>query len=193
MSLAEIKKKIDADAQEEAGKILEKARSVVESINKEADGEIRKIEETYGDRFRKEQPEILRRREIVAGLDVKKIELGVKQTAISDAFSQALAQLAALPGEKYLALAGHLLLKATETGDEAVIVSGKEKHITQEWLAGFNEKHGKKFVLDEEKRPMSGGFILKKGQIETNCSWDMLTRWVRDDIEADVVKRLFSA
>ncbi|MBP9027900.1 MAG: V-type ATP synthase subunit E [Aminivibrio sp.] len=193
MSLAEIKKKIEADAQEEAGKILEKARSVVKSINRETDGEIKKIEDSYGERFSKEKPEILRRREIVAALDVKKIELGLKQKAISDAFSQALSQLSLLPGEKYLSLAGNLLLKATETGEETVVVSGKEKHITQEWIAGFNEKHGKKFVLGEEKAPISGGFILKKGAIETNCSWDMLIRWIRDDIEADVVKRLFSA
>lgn len=193
MSLAEIKKKIEADAQEEAGKILEKARSVVESINKEADGEIKKIEDTYGERFRKEQPEILRRREIVAALDVKKIELGQKQKTIADAFSQALSQLSILPGEKYLSLVGNLLLKATETGDETVIASNKEKHISQEWLAGFNEKHGKKLVLGEEKAPISGGFILKKDAIETNCSWEMLIRWIRDDIEAGVVKRLFSA
>lgn len=193
MSLAEIKKKIEADAQEEAGKILEKARSVVESIKKEADGEIKKIEDTYGERFRKEQPEILRRREIVAALDVKKIELGQKQKTIAGAFSQALSLLSDLPGEEYLSLVESLLLKATESGDETVVISAKEKHITQEWLAGFNEKHGKKLVLDEEKRPISGGFIMKKGKIETNCSWDMLIRWVRDDIEADVVKRLFSA
>ncbi|HOO64669.1 MAG TPA: hypothetical protein PK364_12230, partial [Synergistaceae bacterium] len=145
--MAEIKKKIEADAQEEAGKILEKARSVVESIKKEADGEIKKIEDTYGERFRKEQPEILRRREIVAALDVKKIELGQKQKTIADAFSQALSQLSILPGEKYLSLVGNLLLKATETGAETVIASNKEKHISQEWLAGFNEKHGKKLVL----------------------------------------------
>lgn len=193
MSLAEIKKKIEADAQEESGKILEEARSMVESINSDADGEIRKIEESYSERFRKEQPEIPRRREIVAGLDVKKIELGVKQTAISDSFSQALSLLSDLPGEEYLSLVESLLLKATESGDETVVISAKEKHITQEWLAGFNEKHGKKLVLDEEKRPISGGFIMKKGKIETNCSWDMLIRWVRDDIEADVAKRLFSA
>jgi V/A-type H+-transporting ATPase subunit E len=195
MSLADIKKKIDADAQEEAGKILEKARSIVESINKEADGEIRKIEDTYGERFRKEQPEILRRREIVADLDVKKIELGVKQDAISAAFDEALSHLAALPREKYLSLVENLLLKATESGDETVIISDKEKHISQEWFAKFNEKHGKALVLSEEKRPISGGFILKKNNvnIETNCSWDMIIRWIRDDIEADVVKRLFSA
>ena len=86
MSLAEIKTKIEADARAEAQAILEKGRDQAERILAEANVQILKIEKTYGDRFAKEQPEILRRREIVAGLDVKKIELGVKKEAITKAF-----------------------------------------------------------------------------------------------------------
>ncbi|HRV97996.1 MAG TPA: V-type ATPase subunit subunit G family protein, partial [Aminobacteriaceae bacterium] len=94
MSLADIKKKIENDARDEAGRILEKARENVEAIKKNAADEIKKMENGYSDRFKKEQPEILRRREIVAGLDVKKIELGVRQQAITDAFQSALKTLA---------------------------------------------------------------------------------------------------
>ena len=75
MSLAEIKTKIEADARAEAQAILDKARDQADRIRAEVDEQILKIEKTYGDRFAKEQPEILRRREIVAGLDVKKNEL----------------------------------------------------------------------------------------------------------------------
>ena len=100
MSLAEIKTKIEADARAEAQAILDKARDQADRIRAEVDEQILKIEKTYGDRFAKEQPEILRRREIVAGLDVKKNELGVKQKAISNSFDGAVEQLKALPSEK---------------------------------------------------------------------------------------------
>lgn len=193
MSLAEIKKKIETEAREEGGRILDKARSLVASINEEMNGEIKKIEQGYEDRFRKEQPEMLRRREIVAGLDVKKIELGVKQDAISEALVGALSQLGSLQKDKYLNFVGTLLAEAVETGEEEVLVSESEKFVTSEWIAEYNAKTGKKLTLGKEKRPITGGFILKQGDIETNCSWDMLIRWIRDDIEADVVKRLFSA
>lgn len=193
MSLAEIKTKIEMDAREEAGKILEKARSQVAAISSEADGEIRNIEGNYEDRFQKEQPEILRRREIVAGLDVKKIELGVKQDSISAAFQGALAELQSLPEGRYLLFVEMLLNEAVETGKETIIVSASEKYITSGWIAEYNKKNDKSISLSDEKRSIAGGFILQQGDIETNCSWDMLVRWIRDDIEADVAKRLFSA
>lgn len=191
MSLAEIKQKIEADGKAESKKILDEARSVVKEINKDAEGEIKSLNKSYEERFEKERPEIARRREIVASLDVKTIELGVKQDAVSSAFQEALSQLASLPGDKYLSLAESLLKRAVETGKETVVVSGSEKHITSDWLSAFNEKHGKSLSFDEEKRPLSGGFVLKNEDIETDCSWDMLVRWVRDDIDSAVVDRIF--
>lgn len=192
MSLAEIKTKIEADARAEAQAILDKARDQADRIRAEADEQILKIEKTYGDRFAKEQPEILRRREIVAGLDVKKIELGVKQKAISNSFDGAVEQLKALPSEKAAAFIENLLGKAVQTGTETIFVGEEEKLITKEWLSEYNTRKKTSLILSGEPRDISGGFILSEGDIETNCSWDMLVRWIRDDIEADVVQRLFS-
>lgn len=120
MSLAEIKKKIETEARKEADAILAAARAEAEKIKKETDREIKAIEASYAERFNSEQPEILRRRKIVASLDVNRIELGVKQQAISDSFSEAVNLMANLPGDKYLALAEKLLLKAVETGEEVL-------------------------------------------------------------------------
>lgn len=192
MSLAEIKTKIEADARAEAQAILDKARDQADRIRAEVDEQILKIEKTYGDRFAKEQPEILRRREIVAGLDVKKNELGVKQKAISNSFDGAVEQLKALPSEKAVAFIENLLGKAVQTGKETIFVGEDEKLITKKWVAEYNERKKTSLLLSGEPRDISGGFILADGDIETNCSWDMLVRWIRDDIEADVVQRLFS-
>ena len=192
MSLAEIKTKIEADARAEAQAILDKARAQADSIRAEADEQSLKIEKTYGERFAKEQPEILRRREIVAGLDVKKIDLGVKQKAISKAFDGAVEELKNLPSEKASDFLQKLLNEAVQTGRETVFVGEGEKNVTKEWLENYNKRKKTSLVLSDETRDISGGFILAEGDIETNCSWDMLVRWIRDDIEADVVQRLFS-
>lgn len=193
MSLAEIKKKIETEARKEADAILAAARAEADKIKKETDREIKAIEASYAERFNSEQPEILRRRKIVASLDVNRIELGVKQQAISNSFSEAVNLMANLPGDKYLALAEKLLLKAVETGEEVLQAGAGGKHITGEWLSKFNEKHGKKLTLGDGRIDASGGFILKNGNIETNCTWEMLVRWIKDDLEAEVAKRLFSA
>lgn len=193
MSLADIKKKIESDAREEADRIIAKAKEGVESIKRDADEEIKKLRAGYETRFKTEQPEIFKRREIVAQLDVKKIELGVKQQAISDAFDGAVRILASLPADKYLSFMENLLQKAVQTGSETLLVSKTEKKISPDWLAGVNTKHGWKLALGEERRDMAGGFFLEQDNIETDCSLEMLVRWLRDEIEADVVKRLFSA
>ncbi|MDI9369557.1 MAG: hypothetical protein GX181_01635 [Synergistaceae bacterium] len=193
MSLADIKKKIESDAREEAERILAKAREDAESIKKSADLEIKSVEDGYASRFKGEQPEIFRRREIVAALDVKKLELGVKQRAITDAFEGAVKILATLPDDKYFAFIGDLMKKAVQSGTEQVLVSKSEKRITADWLAKLNEANGWSLKLGDEKRDISGGFYLEQDDIETDCSFEMLVRWVRDEIEADVVKRLFSA
>ena len=101
-------------------------------------------------------------------------------------------QLKALPSEKAAAFFENLLSKAVQTGKETIFVGEEEKLITKEWVAEYNQRKKTSLLLSEEPRDISGGLILADGDIETNCSWDMLVRWIRDDIEADVVQRLFS-
>jgi len=84
MSLAEIKAKIESEAQQESRRILDAARDETVRVGKKTDDEIAVIESQYRERLKKEEPEIFRRREIVANLDVQKMELGVKQELIDD-------------------------------------------------------------------------------------------------------------
>lgn len=192
MSLADIKNKIQADANAEAEQIIENAKAQADEINKETDSRIQEIKDFYKERFNKEKPEILDRREIVAKLDVGKMKLGVKQSLIQNAFEEALKSLTSLSKEKYLGFVEALLDQAVETGQEEILLGESEKKITKEWVNTYNDKKGKKLVLSKDKLPISGGFVLRNGNISTNCSFEMLLNWIREDLEADVVKRLFS-
>ncbi|MEA4876354.1 MAG: V-type ATP synthase subunit E family protein [Aminobacterium sp.] len=192
MSLADIKVKIEADAKLEAEKILEVAKEKADEVRKAAEAEVSKIESSYSDRFSAEKPEVLKRREIVANLDVKKIMLGARQDLISHAFDGAWHEMANLPAERYVDFCEKLLEKAVDTGKETLFVSAKEKNLNEEWLNKYNEKHKTSLAFDKAASFISGGFILRKDDIDTNCSFDMLIKWVREDIEADVAKRLFS-
>jgi V/A-type H+-transporting ATPase subunit E len=193
MSLAEIKAKIESEAKSESQRILDAAREDIVAIQKKTNGEIAKIESQYAERLRREEPEILRRREIVAHLDVQKIELGVKQELIADAFVQALKTLQNLPQGKYLDFVKGLLRKASVSGKGELIIGNNEKYITEQWLSTYNQENKSELTLGKNRIAISGGFILRQGDVDTNCSWDMLLRWIHDDIEANVVSRLFSA
>ncbi len=193
MSLADIKKKIEADAGAEARKILDRAKEQAAQIAAETDREIASIKNSYEERFKGEQPEIMRRREIVANLDVKKLNLGARQQLIEEVYEGALEKLSSVPSDKYVAFIESMLDKAVKDGEEAVITVGKgEKHITPDWIKGYNERHHANVVLSDVKASISGGFILSHDKVSDNASFEMLVRWLRDDLEADVVKRLFS-
>lgn len=192
MSLADIKKKIEADASGEAQEILNKAKKEADQIFQNAEKEISDMKASYEARFEAERPEILRRRDIVANLDVKKIALGAKQELVSEVFDKALDLLNAIPSAKYLSFVEKLLKEAVVTGDEEVMVGKGEKKITAAWVKSYNEKNKTNLTLSSEKADISGGFVLNRGKVSENASFGMLLRALRDDLEAGVVKRLFS-
>ena len=46
-------------------------------------------------------------------------------------------------------------------------------------------------AVSEETRDISGGFILKDGRIEVNCTFDALVRAEREQTAGEVAKLLF--
>lgn len=192
MSLSDIKAKIEADARAEAGEILAAAQAHVDAIKRETEEEIRRMADLQKARLEKETPEILRRREIVAKLDVNKEDLSARRGLIDEAFEATRAKMAGMDGNAVKRFAEALLAQAVETKDETLVVGRGEKNLDAGWLKAYNEKSGSNLKISEEKAPIVGGFILRRGLVDVNCSWEMLIRTAREELEAETVKRLFS-
>ena len=192
MSLAQISAKIERDAREEAEKILEHSREQAEAIKSETNAEVRRLEESAKERFERERPEIFKRREIVANLDVKKIHLDAERRLISEVFEGGLQRMAALSKKEYVAFCERLLKKASVTGDEELEIGRGEKNLSAAWIDGFNKANGTSIKLSDRKGDFSGGFILSKDRIAVNCTWEMLIRAASEKMENEVVSRLFS-
>ncbi|MBQ9389103.1 MAG: hypothetical protein IJU07_02895 [Synergistaceae bacterium] len=193
MALADIKAKIKAESQAQIKALEAENDAKVREISRKVNAEIKEVQDAYAARLGREEPEVLRRREIVAELDAKRIDLGVKQQLMGEAFAEALKQMTAMAPDKYVKFADKLLAQAVVTGKEVVFVGKNEKHLDQRWLDGYNASHNTTLTLSAERLPISGGFVLRNDRIDTNCSWDMLIADARADIETEVVKRLFAA
>ena len=193
MALADIKKKIETEARQEAGKLLQRAREEADAILAEADLQAEKMRQSYERRLQEEEPEVLRRRRIVADMDVQRLELGARREVIGKTFETALGVLRALPAENYEAFVTALLENAMITKSEEVLVGRKEKVITAAWLEKFNKAHDASLTLSSEKLNEAGGFVLSQGRVDVNCTFDMLVHSLTEDLEADVVERLFSS
>ncbi|MDO9508093.1 MAG: V-type ATP synthase subunit E [Thermovirgaceae bacterium] len=192
MSLEDIKVKIEADAKAEAREIIGRFEEQAGEILKTANAEIEELNRRLDKKIKSEETEIHRRRKIVANLDVRKIDLGARRELITRAFSEGLDLLSGTPRDKYVPFMSALLKRSVVSGDEIVYVGAEEKYLDQKWIDDFNNKEKTKLNLSGERIPASGGFTARRGDIYVNCTWEVLLRWVREDMEAEVVNRLFS-
>jgi len=193
MSLAQITEKIERDARGEADKILARSREQAETIKRETEAEVGRLETSAHERFEREKPEIFKRREIVANLDVKKIHLDAERRLISEVFEGGLDRLTKLGKKEYADFCALLLKKASETGDEELELGRDEKNLNIAWLDAFNKANGTQIKLSDSKGDFSGGFMLNNGRIAVNCTWEMLIQAASEKMENEVVRRLFSA
>lgn len=192
MSLADIKAKIEADAKAEAEEIIGKFREQADEILAAARRESEKIQKRLEEKIRSEETEVRRRKKIVADLEARKLGLGARRELIEMTFNKVLDILSQTQDARYLAFMEGLMAEGAVNGDEEVLLAKGEKRVSKKWIEEFNEKYKKRLSLSNDMVPGSGGFVLRRSDINVNCTLEVLLRWAREDMEAEVVSRLFS-
>ncbi|NLL06658.1 MAG: hypothetical protein GX270_12925 [Clostridiaceae bacterium] len=171
----------------------EEAASIIRAASKEAEAKKKQIIE----KAELEAVEIKKRIIAVAELEARKQKLMAKQEVVDEAFELALKKLNNLPDVEYQSILVEMITNSIETGKEEILLSLKDK---QRISSGFIDELNKKLLqkgisakmkISEETRNISGGFILKSGDIEVNNSFESIIRMYRDDIEPEVIKCLF--
>ena len=102
-----------------------------------------------------------------------------------------------LPERDYVAFLAREASEAAITGQEEVILSAKDRAgCGAKAVKAANELLAKRgldgcLTLSDETRPMTGGLILKQGDIEVNCTVDTLLDLSRSELAARVAEVLF--
>lgn len=195
MEAVQVVEKILADAKAEAEKIKKQTE-----VNEAA--EQAKLTEQLDEHNK--QTEVLAKKAgedegshilAAARMDIAKQLLAEKRKILDEVFQQARQQLQNLPDEEYRTLCTKLMLEAVETGDEEVIVDKNETRINQDLIDQVNRQLSSKgkgeLKLSDQKQNIGAGFILKRGQIKTNVSLDVLLDQARKELEIDLAKELF--
>ena len=138
-----------------------------------------------------EYNEILRRGEVVANLDAKKILMSAKSKAVDNLFQKTLEQLAQLDKKKYLAIIENLLKKYAEDGDIVIISSQDKGKITQKFVDDIAKKMGIKLSLAKDFGSFNGGVILAGKNSDKNLSFDMELLQLREECETQISSMLF--
>ena len=195
------------EAEQVVEKILSDARAEAEKIKKQADekeaAEQAKLTEQL-DEYKKQTQTLAKKAAkdkklhlLAAGrMDIAREFLGEKRKILDEVFAQARQQLRNLPDEEYREFMTKLMLEAVETGDEEIIIDNEETRIDQKFIKQINRELGPGYKgnlrLADEKQNLAGGFILRRGRIKNNVSFDVLLTHARKELEIELAKQLFS-
>ena len=218
-----ITQRIGADTQAEIDRILADAAAQAEAA---ADKFRTQAEAEDRDLLAKSERAAAEREERLvsaAQMEARKTLLTAKQEMVERAYQRALEKLRSLPQEQYVELLAALLVRASSTGREEVLLPGgsggcrqggcgpgqrllaKEAapelplgdgvvaNLLNKVAAGVSAfaQGTAMLAVSEETRDISGGFILKDGRIEVNCTFDALVRAEREQTAGEVAKLLF--
>lgn len=183
---------IQSEAQTEIDEILTKAREEAEAIQAryqaQAEHEAAELN-LKKERAAEEQEERLIS---VAQMESRKIVLATKQEMVEKAYALALEKLCSMSEDQRVQVLTDLLIKASNSGREEAIFSPEDySAVGQAAVKAANEASGKQLTLSSETRPIKGGFILKDGNIEINCTFDTLVRLQKTGTAGMVAKKLF--
>jgi V/A-type H+-transporting ATPase subunit E len=193
-----LKQKIINDAETEARATVEDGQARARKIKAEAEDQARVVASDFDKKAKAHAEEYIRRQISLRELEARKAVLSEKGALLDQVFDQALAKLRERDRKGGYSLTRKLLLGAIEVGDEEIILSGEDRReIGDSFVEDLNRelrKVGKRgeVKLSAETRDIKGGFILKRGRVEVNGSFDTLLEMLRDDIETEVAGILFA-
>ncbi len=185
---------IRADAQAQADAILAQAEQQCAGIRADYD---KRAAELYSERIRtgvKACQDEVDSRVRIDQMEARKGTLAVKQEMVSLAFDKALEALCGLPEEQYVAFLAGLAAKASVTGDEEILLNARDRAaVGDKVVAAANAKlGGGKLRLADQTGDFAGGLILRRGNVEANCTAELLVDLARGDLSAEIAGILFA-
>ena len=185
---------IQADAKSRADAILAEAEKQCEAIRADYD---KKAAQVYAEKVRtgtkacQDQVDSVQR---IARMEAKKALLAVKQEMVAKSFDQARQLLTSLPEEQYTAFLARLAARASVSGDEEIVLNARDRAAVGEAVvkvANALLKDGR-LSLSERTGSFDGGLILSRGNVEANCTAELLVELCRGEMSVEIADMLFA-
>lgn len=185
---------IRSDAEAEAAAILTKAQQECEAIRSDYEQKARAV---YAEKIRsgvKDCEDRVGSMDRIARMEAKKSVLALKQEMVSASFAKALEMLVSLPEDEYVALLAKLAANASVTGDEKLVLNGRDRAAVgaKATEAANGLLKGGKLTLADETGDFAGGLVLRRGNIEVNCTAELLVELCRDEMSSELANVLFA-
>lgn len=194
-NIESIVKKIADDAKLSAEQKIAEAQQEAQQIVSDYQAQADKIMQDAQAQAQKQASVIAERVESQSGLIRRNLMLQYKREAIEQAFQKSLEVLCAQDADKQVKLLSDAAVKYL-SADAKVILNEKDKAAFGEKLVSeisrklqaANKNYS--VSLSADAGSMQGGMILAEGSIETNLSYEILVKNIRDELEGEVAKVL---
>ncbi|MEA5085442.1 MAG: V-type ATP synthase subunit E [Lachnospiraceae bacterium] len=177
--------KILTDAKAEAKAITDAAQKEADTVLEAANAKAQKESQALGELAQAEADKAAAKEISSAEMLAKKMILTQKQSILEEVIASAKAKLLSLTDVEYKVIIIGMLDKAEIDKDAEVIFSKKDKE------AFGKEISEKGYNVSDETRDIDGGFIVKKGDIEYNYSFESIISVEKEDIEQIAAEILF--
>ena len=120
--------------------------------------------------------------------------LALKQEMVSESFDKARTQITALPEERYVDFLAKLAAQASTTGDEQIVLSAADRQrVGAKVVEAVNARLGNgRLTLAADTGSFDGGLLLRRGNVEVNCTVELLVELCRSDMSAQIADILFA-
>ena len=194
-NIESIVKKIADDAKLSAEQKIAEAQQEAQQIVSDYQAQADKIMQDAQAQAQKQASVIAERVESQSGPIRRNLMLQYKREAIEQAFQKSLEVLCAQDADKQVTLLSDAAVKYL-SADAKVILNEKDKAAFGEKLVSeisrklqaANKNYS--VSLSADAGSMQGGMILAEGSIETNLSYEILVKNIRDELEGEVAKVL---
>jgi len=189
--MEKVSKKILDDAKQKANKIIKEAEAKKKEIEAKAKEQITRIKEETErmalDQKNREYDRITGR----ARLELRNDTLRLKREIIDGLFDKAIDRLVNKKRDEYLNIIKELLSRDEVSEGGELIIGEKENRIDAKFIKAVNKEMGGSFTLSKERRPIKGGFILRRGKVEIDASFETLLKSKKERLEMELAKILF--
>lgn len=181
------------DAKAQADKILSDGEAVCREITAQTEQMVKSYSATTTSNALISAKNIKQNAESAAELIVRDAKLAKRHSEIEKTLSIAKEKILSLSDKEYFSLLTSLAVKNARKGEEGTLILGKSdlKRNTEEFLKLLKQEE---INVQISKTPadISGGFILKYGDIEYNFTIDAVINDKREVLEDKINSILFS-
>jgi vacuolar-type H+-ATPase subunit E/Vma4 len=182
MSLEAILSKIEKDAEQRAGAILEKAEDERRKALEEHETRLKEEFGREAEKIRSRVDESLKKKGFHVRRAAARKLMNARRSMMDRAVDQAVENISAYGDEKYLALISALLRGCDLKGEVQVIISPADEHrITAEFLGEHSGKD-RMFALSRERHGEKGGVILRSGDISQNGTFPLIAELAHEEL-----------